>query len=140
MPDGEPLRDVLRLLTLDLPAVAPSVPAARTRVMHAVEDLAADAPAIALAVSEAVANAVVHAYRFEDSPGRVRVTVDGACEAIEVCVADDGVGLSPRADSPGAGLGIPLMRSLSEELALDGADGTLIAMRFPAARVAALAA
>lgn len=86
---------------------------------------------VTLAVGEACANAVVHAYAGRD-PGllhvRARVTPDG----LEVVVADDGHGLAPRSDSPGLGLGLPLMTSLTSalEFRTGSSGGTEIWMVF----------
>lgn len=69
-----------------------------------------------LAVSEAVTNAVVHAFRTAEEPGSVSVTVTVVPhERIEVTVRDDGMGLAPRDDSPGLGLGLPLISTLADE-------------------------
>jgi anti-sigma regulatory factor (Ser/Thr protein kinase) len=48
--------------------------------------------------------------------------------AIRVAVSDDGSGLAPRPDSPGAGLGLPLMAQLADELTVDRpvSGGTLV--------------
>ena len=75
--------------------------------------------AIELAVSEAVANVVVHAY--PDEPGEVRVAAvveNGELELVvadvedgelELVVMDDGEGFRP-GPAPGLGLGLGLMR------------------------------
>ena len=63
--------------------------------------------AIELAVSEAVANVVVHAY--PDEPGEVRVAADVENGELEVVVVDDGAGFRP-GPAPGLGLGLGLMR------------------------------
>jgi serine/threonine-protein kinase RsbW len=67
----------------------------------ATEDLA---DAVRLAVSEAVTNVVLHAYR--DSSGSVHVSADLAGSELWVLIADDGCGLRPVADSPGLGMGL----------------------------------
>jgi anti-sigma regulatory factor (Ser/Thr protein kinase) len=88
---------------------------------------------LGLAISEAVTNAVVHAYRRHAQPGGVHVsaTVDGPW--IDVRVVDDGSGMAPRSDSPGLGLGLPLINRLADQVELrpppDGA-GTELWMRF----------
>lgn len=66
---------------------------------------------IQLAVSEAATNAVVHAYRESEGSLHVHAHVDGA--ELVVVVSDTGSGLAPRADSPGLGLGMPLMASVT---------------------------
>jgi serine/threonine-protein kinase RsbW len=70
-----------------------------------------------LAISEAVTNAVVHAFRGRGQPGTVTVSIDVmAGEILEVAVRDDGVGMSPRSDSPGLGLGLALIASLTDQV------------------------
>jgi anti-sigma regulatory factor (Ser/Thr protein kinase) len=83
-------------------------------------------------VSEAVTNVVVHAYRYDDRPGCVEVEAEIDGDALCVRVRDQGRGLEPRLDSPGLGLGIPLMAQLSAGLEILAADhgGTEVTMRF----------
>jgi len=75
----------------------------------------ADPPSsdIELVVSEAVSNAINHAYVGRE-PGPVRVRVTMGDEEIELMVEDDGKGMSPRVDSPGLGLGLPLIARMAE--------------------------
>jgi anti-sigma regulatory factor (Ser/Thr protein kinase) len=73
---------------------------------------------VRLALSEAVTNAVLHAFRDRPEPGTVTVAIsvpDGV-DRVELVVADDGMGMSRRPDSPGIGLGLPLIRRLASEL------------------------
>jgi anti-sigma regulatory factor (Ser/Thr protein kinase) len=86
--------------------------------------------AVRLASSEALTNAVLHAYRAE--PGSVYVTAAVVAEELWVLVADDGCGLEPRAGRPGLGLGLGLIAQLSEELAIvpRASGGTEVRMRF----------
>lgn len=74
---------------------------------------------IALAVSEALSNVVLHAYDGSDDAGEVRVDawLDGA--ALQVAVRDDGNGITTRSDSPGLGLGVGLMSQLTDALRLE---------------------
>ncbi|MDQ3865798.1 MAG: ATP-binding protein, partial [Actinomycetota bacterium] len=60
---------------------------------------------VRLAVSEAVTNVVMHAYRESPAPGEAHVVVRRGYGTFSVMVRDHGIGLRPRADSPGAGLG-----------------------------------
>jgi serine/threonine-protein kinase RsbW len=123
-----------RSLELDLPAVAESCPHARDAVRVALAGTAVAISAVALAVTEAVTNVVVHAYHGRDStgePGRVRLTLDLDADGAWVVVADDGLGMAPRADSPGLGLGLSLIANVCDELEIDQrADGTTVHMRF----------
>src|SRR3954464_6492176 len=82
-----------RSLDLDLPAVAESCPQARDALRAALAGTAVEMSAVDLAVTEAVTNVVVHAYRdrdASDAPGRVRLTLDFDPGGASVAVADDG--------------------------------------------------
>jgi serine/threonine-protein kinase RsbW len=69
---------------------------------------------VQLAVSEAVTNAVVHAFRDRREPGTVSVSVALDDAEIEIVVRDDGSGMAPRNDSPGLGLGLSLIRRVAD--------------------------
>ena len=117
------------LLAVDLPAVPESAPVARGAVMDALAGVAVDRDAVGIVVSEAVANAIMHAYRGRE-PGRVRVSVEVDDESLELAVSDDGIGMMPRLDSPGAGLGVPLMTGFADEVVVDCSHGTRLRARF----------
>ena len=77
---------------------------------------------IALAVSEACTNAVVHAYRGQ--PGKVSLFVEAGAGELLVKVVDEGDGLAPRPDSPGLGLGLPLIARVADRFEVHpGPDG-----------------
>ena len=89
--------------------------------------------AVGLAASEAATNAVVHAYVDHDEPGSIVITawlVDA--HRLRVVVADDGRGMQPRTDSPGMGLGLPLMAQVAQKLVIESAPqrGTEVTMDF----------
>jgi anti-sigma regulatory factor (Ser/Thr protein kinase) len=88
--------------------------------------------AIGVCVSEAMTNVVVHAYRHDDRPGSIELEVELEGDVLCVRVRDHGRGLEPRLDSPGLGLGIPLMAQLSAGLEILVAEdgGTDVTMRF----------
>jgi anti-sigma regulatory factor (Ser/Thr protein kinase) len=98
--------------------------------MDALTGVAVARDAVGVVVSEAVANAIMHAYCGRPEPGRVRVrvAVDDAC--VEVAVSDDGVGMRPRTDSPGAGLGMPLMSGFADDVSVECSHGTRLRARF----------
>jgi len=88
---------------------------------------------IRLAVSEALSNAVIHAYRHTDEPGKLEVSAARTADAVEVIVRDCGSGMAPRDDSPGLGLGLPVIEHTTdcyEIQCADGTTGTEIRMRF----------
>ena len=113
---GEATPDV----QLTLPARAENVAVIR----HAIGGLG-DAVAVTdqvlsdikLAVTEACTNVVVHAYD-EDDVGPLEVTATMGAERLTVVVRDQGRGIVPRPDSPGLGLGLPLIATLAESLEL----------------------
>jgi serine/threonine-protein kinase RsbW len=116
---------------LTLPAAAESVPEAR----HAVVRLAREAGAtervladVALAVSEACTNVVLHAYRDHDQPGKLSIDADVHERVLEIVVSDEGSGVQPREDSPGLGLGMALMAAVATGVELDH-DGAATRVR-----------
>lgn len=97
------------------PAVPDSVPTARRAVVAYLREAATPDPPlgdVALVVSEAVTNAVQHAY-VGRPPGHVNISVEVDEQELAVTVEDDGAGLVPRADSPGLGLGLPLIATVA---------------------------
>jgi serine/threonine-protein kinase RsbW len=85
--------------------------------------------AVRLAVSEAATNAVVHAYRETEGGLEVRGHVDGG--ELIIVVRDNGAGLAPRPDSPGLGLGMPLMASVTSRFQIvSRGRGTEVHMAF----------
>jgi serine/threonine-protein kinase RsbW/stage II sporulation protein AB (anti-sigma F factor) len=94
-------------------------------------ELARDA--IAVAVSEVVTNAVVHAYPGQD-PGPIMVEAWGDGQGhLFVLISDAGTGMMPRPDSPGLGLGMPLMAVMADDVHVTsrgGLAGTMVSMSF----------
>jgi len=97
---------------------------------HDVPDEKLDA--IALAVSEAATNVVLHAYRDRDAPGTFTLELDLEAGSLLIDVRDDGVGMSPRDDSPGMGFGLPLIARVADAhgFVVTEGGGTCLAMRF----------
>jgi len=75
---------------------------------------------VKLAVTEACTNVVVHAYPDGDGPMAVSAGLNDG--ALTVVVADEGRGILPRPDSPGLGLGLPLIATLASSLELGTND------------------
>ncbi|MCW3001821.1 MAG: ATP-binding protein [Conexibacter sp.] len=76
---------------------------------------------VKLAVTEACTNVVVHAYPDGDH-GPMAVTAGLQDGALTVTVSDEGRGILPRPDSPGLGLGLPLIATLASSLELGTND------------------
>ena len=120
-------------LVLSLPARAENVAVVRHafgglgEALQMPEQLLSD---IKLAVTEACTNVVIHAYPDGEGPMEVRAVLGD--EKLSVIVRDQGRGVVPRADSPGLGLGLPLIATLTESLELGtGADdATEVRMTF----------
>ena len=88
--------------------------------------------AVALAVSETVTNAVVHAYNGQER-GQVRLTCHAEGERLVVEVVDAGAGLWLRQDSPGIGHGLAMVGAVARALNIaPGPDGhgTAVTMAF----------
>jgi anti-sigma regulatory factor (Ser/Thr protein kinase) len=106
-------------LELTLPARAENVAVVRHAfgglgdVLDVGDQMLAD---IKLAVTEACTNVVVHAYPDGEGPLGVAAIVDD--RTLTVVVVDEGRGITPRPDSPGLGLGLPLIATLAESLEL----------------------
>jgi serine/threonine-protein kinase RsbW/stage II sporulation protein AB (anti-sigma F factor) len=87
---------------------------------------------VRLAVSEAVGNAVSHAFRGT-SPGTVRLRAEVRGRKLIITVSDDGTGMRPNPDTKGMGMGIPLITKLALDARFDSTEGgTTVSMSFPA--------
>jgi serine/threonine-protein kinase RsbW len=86
--------------------------------------------AVRLAVSEAMTNAVLHAYR--GAAGLIHVNAAVASGELRILISDDGCGLQPRADRPGLGLGLGLISEVSDDFAIvsRATGGTEVRVRF----------
>ena len=129
------MEPVAEYLKRALPAVPSTVTALRGEVAAFVTAAGFGEPLLSgvkLAVSEAVTNAVMHAYVDADEPGVVRLlaSVDG--DRVDVTVSDDGCGMLPRLDSPGLGVGLPFIAHTADSLDIghSAAGGTELHMSF----------
>lgn len=116
-------------MNLDLHRRLPARPESIAALRHAVVDFAGSSGAsdrqredIALAVSEAVTNAVIHAYAGDAIPGDVAVQAWMQDRSLEVVVCDEGIGMVPRTDSPGLGLGLPLIGQVTQQIGIGGTE------------------
>jgi serine/threonine-protein kinase RsbW/stage II sporulation protein AB (anti-sigma F factor) len=86
---------------------------------------------VELAVSELVTNAMIHGYSGRHGTITVRADVD---DQLVIVVTDHGQGFGPRDDSPGLGLGLPLVTRLATTLEVGApaeGSGTVIRLTFP---------
>lgn len=88
--------------------------------------------AVALAVSETVTNAALHAYAGQE-PGTVTLICEAEPAGLKIQVIDRGTGVTYRTDSPGLGHGLAIVGSLVQSLEVtappDG-PGTVVTMSF----------
>jgi serine/threonine-protein kinase RsbW len=86
---------------------------------------------IRLAVTEACANVVVHAYP-DDQEGPMEILASKHDDELVVLVRDWGCGVRPHPDSPGLGLGLSLIAALAESVQLghDSEKHTEVRMTF----------
>jgi anti-sigma regulatory factor (Ser/Thr protein kinase) len=104
--------------------------AALAQIALAAGATAEQVDAVRLAVSEAMTNAVIHAYG--DGPGLIHVTAGAGNGEMWIVIADDGGGLQPQTARPGLGLGLGLISQVSDTMAIvsRSGGGTEVQMRF----------
>ncbi len=113
-------------------ATASSVSTVRNQMGVLARDCGLDDRSVSdvkLAVSEAATNALVHGYRGGEGTLRVEALLgDGE---LVIAITDHGCGMKPRADSPGLGLGLPVIASVTKRLEiLEETPGTHVRMAF----------
>jgi serine/threonine-protein kinase RsbW len=120
---------------LRMPALPDAVGVARQALTGACEALGLGPRAtgdVRLAVSEACTNVVAHAYRDQQDPGELEVSVLLHPGELTVIVRDRGSGIAPRVDGGGLGLGLPLIAALTRraEIGEHEGGGTEVTMTF----------
>jgi serine/threonine-protein kinase RsbW len=112
-------------LEITLPARAENVAVVRHAVGGLGDVLELDEQTLSdikLAVTEALTNVVVHAYPDGEGPMGLRASIFDDRRLV-IVVIDRGRGIVPRPDSPGLGLGLPLIATLAESLELGTGRG-----------------
>jgi len=113
--------------------VADSVPLARGALVAVARSAGADTDqleAVRLAVSEALTNAVIHAY--PEAAGRIHVVAWAGRGEFIVEIADDGLGFQAHTDTPGLGMGLGLISQVTDDFTIrqPHAGGTAVRMWF----------
>jgi anti-sigma regulatory factor (Ser/Thr protein kinase) len=89
---------------------------------------------VLLAVTEACTNVVQHAYRDgeAESSAEIEVSAQRDSSALTIAVRDRGRGFAPRVDSPGLGLGLPVIAALTQNVEIRPfpPSGTEVVMTF----------
>lgn len=127
------VREADNSMKLEIPAKAENVGLARVAVAafaSQIDFTLGELEEIKVAVSEAVSNAVVHAY--EPEPGMVTITCRLYGDLVEVTVADTGRGIPDVEKAREAsfstlpdrmGLGFSFIEAFMDELEVDSAEG-----------------
>lgn len=86
--------------------------------------------AIRLAASEAITNAVLHAYRGQC--GSFQVSASCLPDELWLLITDDGQGMRPGGEPGGLGLGLAVIAQMADEFQIvrRSSGGTQIQMRF----------
>jgi anti-sigma regulatory factor (Ser/Thr protein kinase) len=119
--------------TWRLPAIPGSVPQLRRNLLEAISGRGFEEDAVGLAVTEALTNAVQHAY--PGSQGPVTLSVTQSADRLVVVVTDEGIGarsFTARSGSDrGHGMGLPLLYELCASVRVEpGSSGTTVTMGF----------
>ena len=115
------------------PAVAASIPLARSVITDWAEEAGADRDQVdqmRLAVSEALTNVVLYAYPWRT--GEIHVTARMAGNELWVLIADSGCGVHAGRDSEGLGLGLALISKMTDGFSVveRSSGGTELRLRF----------
>ena len=114
-------------------AIPASVPVVRQQIDELLDSLERPIPRaqdIRLAVTEACANAVVHAYP-PGVVGEVTVTAQTITDRLAVTVRDFGGGIQPGRRTGQLGLGLPLIHALADVVSVrDANPGVSVQMEF----------
>ena len=115
-----------------IPGTPLGVRALRREISGIAADCGMDATGIAdvqLAVTEAATNAVMHAYAT--TTGSLTVTADVRQGELAIVIGDNGSGLVERRDSPGLGVGLSIIATVTDQLRIvSDTGGTEIHMTF----------
>jgi len=120
---------------LTVPATEDSIPVARQVLRSLGETVAADREALEdaeLALTEACANAVEHAYAAGED-GKVVVSIEPKAEEMYVSVRDFGRGMAAGESGRDEqrGFGLAMIEGVARQVQIRGGEGTEVVMDFP---------
>jgi anti-sigma regulatory factor (Ser/Thr protein kinase) len=123
------------VLSFEVPATPASVASARHWVLAFAQEHSSDAELharIALSFTEALTNAVRHAYDDSDPRDVICVAADVDDETLEIVVTDTGSGFRVRSQSDGLGAGLNIIAACTDSFTVreHQPSGTEIWMRF----------
>jgi stage II sporulation protein AB (anti-sigma F factor) len=126
--------DTDRGFTNTYSAVPDSVAEARNSLTEFATEVGVDGErleAIRLAASEAITNAVLHAYEGRGR-GAIQLSASYVDGEFWLLIGDDGTGLRPRGPHSGLGLGLALIAQLADEFQIlsRSTGGTELRMQF----------
>ena len=127
--------EALAPIDLELRAAPVSVTAARHELATYLAAADQRSPDAELAITEAVSNAVTHAFRGQEV-GTIFLRFEALVpDTLAVTVGDDGIGMTPDRDHEGLGLGLSLIGRLATDVVVAGREphGTVVTMHFPLA-------
>jgi len=85
---------------------------------------------VKLAVSEAATNVVLHAHRNDE--GTVTAVALAEDGELHIVIRGTGTAMTPRSDSPGLALGLPVIAAVADSTEIISTDdGTEVHMTFP---------
>jgi anti-sigma regulatory factor (Ser/Thr protein kinase) len=132
------LEDGVEALEVTLPAIPASIGHLRSYAREFATGAGATDEAvtdIALAISEAATNAVIHAYPAGNARnGTASLRGNVADDWLELAIADRGAGFRP-GPSVGLGFGLKVMAQVSDSMTVEQRDeGTTVVLRFALSR------
>ena len=117
-------------LKLELPAERRSVTRARQAIAEFAGPQGVDLERLKVAVSEAVGNAVLHAYQGHTA-GTVVVTAEVVDRDLVVHVSDAGAGMDRASPQAGLRLGFPLIAAMADRMEIRrSGPGVTVTMYF----------
>jgi serine/threonine-protein kinase RsbW len=117
-PAAAPPHTALRLALSALPASAGDARHALDMWVQNLRPTKLERNDLLLAASEAVTNVIRHAYPAGSESAAFRLTAEVRDHRLRVVVTDEGAGFGAPSSDPGLGMGLPLLRTVTDTLEL----------------------